>query len=268
MQKTNRTLNIFLRLNVSSRNPTGDKGFPMALRSPHSVLNGKRRKFRNIKLSSEISSVIFLILLCSPFIGSPQSSGTEKAKFLSPLENAVVYEINMARMAPQDYSSLLEQYKKYYDKKLLRLPGETPILTKQGMEAMVEAIRFLHSMKSIYPLTPSKGMSLGAKDHVKDQGSSGSSQHKGSDGSQPWDRVNRYGTWEKSIGENIFYGSDKARNIVMGLIIDDGVPGRGHRKNIFNLDFRVIGVACGQHGTYRTVCVITFAGGYKEKSGE
>lgn len=240
----------------------------MTFRSPHPMLNRKRRKFRNIKLSSKTSLMIFLILLFSPSFGSPQSRSVEEAKFLSPLENSVVREINMARMAPKDYASLLQQGKKYYDGKLLKLPRETPILTKEGVRAVVEAIRFLHSMKSIYPLTPSKGMSLGAKDHVKDQGSSGSSQHKGSDGSQPWDRVNCYGTWEKSIGENISYGSDKARNIVMGLIIDDGVPSRGHRKNIFNPDFRVIGVACGPHPTYRTVCVITFAGGYKEKSGK
>jgi uncharacterized protein YkwD len=183
------------------------------------------------------------------------------------LENAVVYEINMARTAPGEYSSLLEQYKKYYDKKVLRLPGGTPILTKEGVGALVEAIRFLRFIQPLPPLTPSKGMSLGARDHVTDQGSSGSSQHKGRDGSQPWDRVDRYGTWEKSIGENIAYGTDKARNIVIGLMIDDGVPGRGHRTNIFNPDFRVIGVACGHHATYGTVCVIILAGGYKEKGG-
>ncbi len=219
-------------------------------------------------MSSKISSVILLILLSSPSVGSPQSSSVGGAKFLSSLENAVVHELNMARTAPGEYSSFLEQYKKYYDKKLLRLPGETPILTKEGVGAAVEAIRFLNSANPIYPLTPSKGMSLGARDHVTDQGTSGSSQHKGRDGSQPWDRVNRYGTWEKSIGENIAYGSDKARNIVMSLIIDDGVPGRGHRKNIFNPDFRVIGVAFGRHSTYRTVCVIILAGGYKEKGGK
>jgi uncharacterized protein YkwD len=212
--------------------------------------------------------MIFLILLFSPTIGFPQSSVGKDAKFLSPLENAVVYQINMARTAPKDYASLLEPFRKYYDRKILRLPGETPILTKEGVRAVDEAIRFLHSMKSIHPLTPSKGMSLGARNHVKDQGSSGSGQHKGSDGSQPSDRVNRYGTWEKSIGENISYGSNKARDIVMGLIIDDGVPSRGHRKNIFNSDFRVIGVACGPHPAYRDVCVITFAGRYKEKSGK
>ena len=217
---------------------------------------------------SKTSLMIFLILLFSPSFGSPQSRSGEDAKFLSPLENSVVHEINMARTAPKNYASLLKQYRKYYDKKILRRPEKTPILTKEGMRAVDEAIRFLRSLQPLPSLIPSKGMSSGARDHVKDQGSSGSGQHKGSDGSQPLDRVNRYGTWGKSIGENISYGSDQDRDIVMGLIMDDGVPSRGHRKIIFHSDFRVIGVACGPHPDYRTVCVMTFAGRYKEKSGK
>jgi len=217
---------------------------------------------------SNILSVISLVFLFTFTAGFSQTGEIEGAKFLSPLENAVVHEINMARAAPKDYASLLEQWRKHYDKRILRLPGKTPILTKEGVKAVVEAVRFLHSLQPLPPLIPSKGMSSGAKDHVKDQRSSGSVGHKGSDGSQSSDRVNRYGTWEKSIGENISYGSNQAREIVMGLIIDDGVPGRGHRKNIFRPDFRVIGVACGPHPAYRTVCVIIFAGGYKEKIGK
>jgi uncharacterized protein YkwD len=209
--------------------------------------------------------IFSLMLLFTPAIGISQPRNAGDAEFLSPLENGVVYEINMARTAPKKYASLLEQYRKYYDKKLVRLPGETPILTKEGVGAAVEAIRFLNSVKPLYPLFPSKGMSMGARDHVKDQGSSGATQHKGGDGSHASERVNRYGTWEKTIAENIAYGSDKARNLVMYLIIDDGVSSRGHRKNIFNPDFRVIGVAYGHHPAYRMVCVITFAGGYKEK---
>jgi uncharacterized protein YkwD len=222
----------------------------------------------NMIRPSKIASVILLTLLFTSVVGFSQPNKIGDSEFLSPLENAVVYEINTARAAPKDYSGLLEHWKKYYDKNLLKLPGETPILTKEGVGALVEAVQFLRSMKPVPLLTPSKGMSLAAKDHVKDQGRLDAGQHKGSDGSQPWDRVNRYGIWEKSIGENISYGSDKARNIVMYLIIDDGVLSRGHRKNIFNPDFRVTGVACGHHATYETVCVITFAGGYKEKSGK
>ena len=210
--------------------------------------------------------MISLILLFTPAIGVSQLRNAEGAEFLSPLEHAVVSEINKARRAPKDYASLLEPYQKYYGKKLLKLPGENPVLTKEGVGAVLEAVRYLRSLKPLLPLNPSEGMSSGARDHVKDQGSSGATQHKGGDGSHASERVSRYGTWEKSIGENIVYGSDKARNIVMYLIIDDGVSGRGHRKTIFNPDFRVIGVAWGPHPIYRAVCVVTFAGGYKEKS--
>ncbi|HYA94282.1 MAG TPA: CAP domain-containing protein [Thermodesulfobacteriota bacterium] len=215
-----------------------------------------------MKTSSFIRLLLFPLLIT----GFVQSVNAEQLDYLSPLEKAIVHEINAARTNPKGYASFLEQWKRYYDGKLLRIPGERIIMTEEGATAVNEAINFIRSLSPVPRLSPSKGMSLGAKDHVKDQESSGSTQHKGSDRSQPWDRVNRYGTWERCIGENIAYGSDKARNIAMSLIIDDGVTSRGHRKNIFNPDFRVIGVACGHHATYRTVCVITFAGGYKEKN--
>ncbi len=215
-----------------------------------------------MKTLSFIRWILFSLLIT----GFVQSVDAEQPDYLSPLEKAIVHEINAARTNPKGCASFLEQWKRYYDGKLLRIPGEGILMTEEGAIAVNEAINFIRSLSPVPRLSPSKGMSLGAKDHVKDQGSSSSIGHKGSDRSQPWDRVNRYGMWERCIGENIAYGSDRARNIAMSLIIDDGVPSRGHRKNIFNPDFRVIGVACSHHATYRTVCVITFAGGYKEKN--
>ena len=35
------------------------------------------------------------------------------------------------------------------------------------------------------------------------------------------------------IGENLAFGHDNAINTVTALIIDDGVPNRGHREIIF-----------------------------------
>lgn len=55
----------------------------------------------------------------------------------------------------------------------------------------------------------------------------------GSDRSNPGERINRYVACQDGWAENIACGQRSAREIVMALIIDDGVPGRGHRRNIF-----------------------------------
>jgi uncharacterized protein YkwD len=154
--------------------------------------------------------------------------------------------------------------KPYYVGTLFKPPNATPVKTEEGLNALDEAIRFLRSAPSAPPLSLSRGMSLGAKQHVKDQGPRGGRGHQGSDGSDVQDRVNRYGTG-RYIGENISYGDETAREVVLSLIIDDGVPGRGHRENLFLPEFHFVGVACGDHATYGIFCVIDYAGHYVEK---
>ena len=84
-------------------------------------------------------------------------------------------------------------------------------------------------------------------------------------------RIERHGNWTVGYGENIAYGDYRraaAADIVRQLIVDDGVPDRGHRLNIFSADYALAGMACGRHPRHHTVCVIDFAGGSAAEAPE
>jgi uncharacterized protein YkwD len=196
----------------------------------------------------------------------PVSGGDDYS--LSPLEKAVLDEMNLARSNPSQYAANLEALRKYYNGKSFRRPGEAALETREGASALDEAMRFLRQAKPLPALQISKGMCLGAKDQSFDQGQTGDVSHQGKDRSFSWDRVARYGEWKTPISENIAYDSGTARDIVINLIIDDGVPSRGHRNNIFNSSYLVTGVSCGSHPLFGGMCVCTFAGGFTEKSSQ
>jgi uncharacterized protein YkwD len=175
------------------------------------------------------------------------------------IEDAIVDEHNRARQDPQAYALQIEALRRQFDGNYIRFPGERSVITQEGVRAVDEAIEFLKNTMPLPALIAAEGMARAASDHVDDQGPSGATGHDGSDGSKPWDRVGRYGSWDVVVGENLSYGPDKAARVVMGLIIDDGVPDRGHRDNIFSDEYKFIGVACGPHKTFRTMCAVDYA---------
>ena len=132
---------------------------------------------------------------------------------------------------------------------------------------MDQAIAFLESAPPVEPLEWNETLFLAARDHARDQSRTAITGHAGSDGSTMAQRIERYGRWTGSAAENIEYSDSDARRIIINLIVDDGVAGRGHRRNIFNRDLKVAGSAIATHPIYRNVCVIDFAGAISAKGG-
>jgi uncharacterized protein YkwD len=179
---------------------------------------------------------------------------------------AVVREMNLARQNPALYATFLQELRSRMSGNVLVLPGHTRIRTKEGTAAVDEAIRFLQNAHPLAPLALSAGMSRAAADHCADQANGGFG-HEGRDRSHAGQRIARYGTCMGGWAENISYGKSSARDVVLALIIDDGLPARKHRNNIFNPTYNVAGAAFGPHARFRTMCSMDFAGGYAERGG-
>ena len=63
-------------------------------------------------------------------------------------------------------------------------------------------------------------------------------------------------------GENLSFSCETGEEVVAQLIIDDGVPERGHRENLFNKEFKVFGCHSGPHKDFEKMCCLDFAGGF------
>jgi len=201
-------------------------------------------------------TIIGLIL----FIVSYASADT-----ISSFEIRVIEEMNKVRDNPKAYAEkhiapLLNKFKGdtlYYTDKLV-------VITKEGISAVRECVEVLKVQEPSKPLTLSKGLSLGANDHIKDQNRTGRTGHLGSDSSRVGDRVSRYGKWRTVVSENIQYGIPDPVNIIVTFLIDDGFESRGHRRVILSKDYHYTGVAFGPHPVYQRMCVVTYACKYEE----
>ena len=206
-------------------------------------------------LGITIKTVCLLLLLC-----------TMAAARDGAVSREVLSEMNLARTDPKGFAKHLRKLREQFEGRAYRLPGtNTRVMTSEGVAAVDEAIRFLSRQNPLPPLSWSNGLAEAAADLVVEQSETGAVGHTGRSSGGMRERIERYGEWRGEIGENIGYGPDEARAMVIQLIIDDGVPGRGHRKNIFSRSFGTAGVACDSHSVFEYMCVIDFASGFRER---
>lgn len=198
---------------------------------------------------------------------APKSVSGPAAALLSSVEVEIIDEMNLARTEPQKYAAFVEEYKKYYKGNLFAPPwARQPQTTAEGVAAADEAVTFLHAAKPLPALEIARGLCLAARDHAQDLAVKGTTGHKGSDGSLPNMRMDRYGQWESVNSESIVYEVTTARQMVIGMIIDDGVSNRGHRRNLFDPNHRVAGININTSPPNGPKCVLTYAGGFTDSS--
>ena len=129
----------------------------------------------------------------------------------------------------------------------------------EGDNVFKEAIQFLKSLTPLKPLQWDQNLARSAQEHVDDIGPKGLLLYQSSDGTEPEDRISKYGTYVDSLGENIDFGPNDAMGVIISLTLDDGEEERPHRENLFKQDYQKVGIACGPHKTEFQMCVMDFA---------
>jgi len=175
------------------------------------------------------------------------------------IEREIVAELNFAREHPRRYAERLRDYRRWFRGKIVYYPAKPEGLrTREGVAAVDEAIAFLERQPPLPPLAPARLLADTAALHVAEQGPRGATGHFSKNGDDPRDRSRRAGGGDY-VAETITYGPPSAIEVVRQLIVDDDVPGRGHRRTVFAAEMHHVGVRCGPHKIYRTMCVAEFA---------
>ena len=114
--------------------------------------------------------------------------------------------------------------------------------------------RDLKHTTGLVSLIPEKDLTAVAQGHARKSGNKGSTGHSGF--KKRFEPL--LGNPYTQVGENCSYGYEQAIDIVISLLIDEGIKSLGHRHSILSEDFNSIGVAIRPHKSYRINCVMDF----------
>lgn len=154
----------------------------------------------------------------------------------SSVEKDVVLHTNLVRLYPKKYLAIVV------------LPWELPDRYRpldKSTSYYRGLITQLSSAQPMPALIPSDRLKDSARCFAKAQGRKGTTGHNRS----------RTGCPELNTAENCDYGMDSGEDIIVHLLIDNGVPSLGHRKNLLNAKYRKTGVGHAAHKKYGKVTV-------------
>jgi hypothetical protein len=171
----------------------------------------------------------------------------KKATYMNDKEKQMLYLLNLIRMDPATFN-------------------KTFVLSIKRMKEYDESDQYFGSLiKDLSTASPCKELLFphdrlykAAEFHANDMGKKGLTGHESSDGTGPFKRIERFVISYGGMAENCQYGPDEPLEVVMQLMIDQGVPSLGHRKSIMNCSYGQIGIAQRSHSVYGSNTVMDF----------
>ena len=142
-------------------------------------------------------------------------------------EQDVIYWVNVLRNDPPGF------------KKQVILPFLS-VFPEANTNYAKSLLQDLEKQSPLQLIEPSISLRKETQKHAKDLGLHQKNiSHSSSDGRSFQQRMNDAGV-SKCAGENILEGKKDALKAVIMLLIDQGVPDKGHRKALLNADFNLM----------------------------
>lgn len=180
--------------------------------------------------------------------------------YLTEIEKDVILEMNMVRSNPKKYAELyLKPMLSKYQGNVYR-DNDNYYQTTEGVAAVKECIDVLNKERALDIIYPNRKLRKMAKYHADLQGVTEEIGHNTPKGETFSQRIKRFKIPYYCTGENISYGINSARSIIVDLLIDDNYPSRAHRINILNNFYNKVGVYFGCHKKHKYMFVTDFVG--------
>lgn len=160
------------------------------------------------------------------------------SNYLTGMEKDLIWILNMIRQDPKLFlkTVVLNPKSEYYRK---------PEYRNNYFNSLVSDLQKQAPNKS--PLRPDRSLFQSAFCHAMNSGKTGYVGHD-----RKWECNTRF------AGECCSYGFDDALDIIMQLLIDDGVPSLGHRSICLNPEYDELGISIQQHSVYSYNAVLDF----------
>lgn len=172
-------------------------------------------------------------------------------KYYSEEEKKVVFFMNLARLDGNLFAeTVLDAYVETND--------------VDNTSYLRSLYRDLRKVEGLTVLIPEDDLTSIAQGHATKSGRTGHVGHRNFE-----ERFEPFmGAPYTNLAENCSYGHATAIDIVISLLIDEGVRNVGHRENTLKPEFNSVGVAIREHKKYRYNCVIDFGKQDRSKLNE
>lgn len=125
------------------------------------------------------------------------------------------------------------------------LPIESGSRSASVIQEVVNIVNHERSKAGLSPLRIHSQLNAAAQAHSDDMARNNFMSHTGSDGSSMGDRIKRHGYNYRTAGENVAAGQRSPQDVMRSWMNSSG-----HRQNILNPNFRDIGVAYANGGSF------------------